>query len=153
MDRAEFRVADAQKLPFEDAHFDAVITESVLSFVPEKPLALREFMRVTKPGGYIGLNESCWVKTPVPPEAVAVLSTPIFMGLQLETFDAYVSLLSASRLSGISATRYAMSARGDILDRAQWFGLRGLLTNLSHIITFSLSNPENRRGVGRIMSV
>jgi ubiquinone/menaquinone biosynthesis C-methylase UbiE len=59
--RVEFRVADAQKLPFEDARFDAVIPESVLSFVPGKSKALREFIRVTKSGGYVALNESCWL--------------------------------------------------------------------------------------------
>lgn len=153
LDRAEFRVADAQRLPFEDGRFDAVITESVLSFVPDKPLALCEFIRVTKPGGYIGLNESCWVKTPVPEETVAVLSNAIFMGVQLETFEAYASLLAASGLTDISAKRYTMTPRGDILDRAKWFGLRGVLSNLSHIIAFSLSGAENRKAIGRIMSM
>jgi arsenite methyltransferase len=32
-DKIEFRVSDAQSLPFEDRVFDAVISESVLVFV------------------------------------------------------------------------------------------------------------------------
>ena len=35
-DRVEFRVADAQHLPFEDGTFDAVITESATSFPEDK---------------------------------------------------------------------------------------------------------------------
>ncbi len=152
-DRVEFRVADAQQLPFEDERFDAVITESVLSFVPDKPLALREFLRVTKPGGYIGLNESCWVKTPVPEKVPAVLSREIFGGAQLETVEYYRELLRVSGLREVRATRHNLTARGDLLDRVKWFGLQGLMTNLAHIIGFSLSSPENRKAIGRFLSL
>ncbi len=138
---------------FEDERFDAVITESVLSFVPDKPLALREFMRVTKPGGYIGLNESCWVKTPVPEEAAAFLSRDLFMGAKLETVDYYPNLLEASGLKDIRATKYTMTARADVLDRAKWFGVRGILTNLYNIVTFSLSSPAHRKTIRWILSM
>ena len=40
-DRVEFRVADAQELPFEDDCFDAVITESVTAFPKDKLKAVR----------------------------------------------------------------------------------------------------------------
>lgn len=36
-ERVEFRVGDAQELPFEDELFDAVITESVTAFPEDKP--------------------------------------------------------------------------------------------------------------------
>lgn len=65
-DRIEFRVADAQDLPFEDATFDAVIGESVTAFVEDKQRAVSEYVRVTKPRGYVGLNECIWVKAPPP---------------------------------------------------------------------------------------
>jgi ubiquinone/menaquinone biosynthesis C-methylase UbiE len=58
MDRVEFRVADAQDLPFEDDLFDAVITESVTAFPEDKQKAVNEYVRVAKPGGYVGLSES-----------------------------------------------------------------------------------------------
>jgi len=51
-DRVDFRVADAQDLPFEDDLFDAVITESVTAFPEDKQRAVNEYVRVTKPGGY-----------------------------------------------------------------------------------------------------
>jgi ubiquinone/menaquinone biosynthesis C-methylase UbiE len=58
----EFRVADAQQLPFEDGTFDAMLCESVTAFVPDKAKALGEYCRVVKPGGYVALNEGTWVK-------------------------------------------------------------------------------------------
>jgi ubiquinone/menaquinone biosynthesis C-methylase UbiE len=35
-DRVELRAANAQNLPFDDALFDAVIAESVITFIPDK---------------------------------------------------------------------------------------------------------------------
>jgi len=64
-DKVEFRIADAQNLPFEDAVFDAVITESVTAFLEDKQKAVCEYARVTRPGGYVGL------KVPPPPEIMA----------------------------------------------------------------------------------
>ena len=52
--RAEFRVGDAQALPVEDSSCDFVASALVLNFVPDKPLAVREMQRVTRPGGTIG---------------------------------------------------------------------------------------------------
>ncbi|MGK7927502.1 MAG: class I SAM-dependent methyltransferase [Spirulina sp.] len=65
-DRVEFKVADARKLPFEDSLFDAVISESVNVFFADKREAISEYMRVTKSGGYVGINEITWLKPPSP---------------------------------------------------------------------------------------
>lgn len=64
--KVELVVADAEKLPFKNSVFDAVLCESVLAFVPGKMKALGKFARVLKKGGFVGLNESTWAKTPVP---------------------------------------------------------------------------------------
>jgi ubiquinone/menaquinone biosynthesis C-methylase UbiE len=63
-DWIEFHLADAQALPFEDNTFNAVICESVLAFVPDRPQALREFIRATQPGGYVGFTEAIWSREP-----------------------------------------------------------------------------------------
>lgn len=49
--RLEWRVADAQQLPFPDGSFDAVAMQFGMMFVPDKPLVAREAKRVLKPGG------------------------------------------------------------------------------------------------------
>ncbi len=55
-DRVEFRVGDAYALPFEAATFDVVITQFVSQFL-EMKRAFKEFTRVLKKGGCIGINE------------------------------------------------------------------------------------------------
>lgn len=69
-DKVEFRVADVLELPFEADRFDVVLVESVLGFVEDKPRAIRECVRATRPGGYVGLNEAFWIKEQSP-EVVA----------------------------------------------------------------------------------
>lgn len=50
-----FRVADAEALPFEDATFDAVVSTFGVMFTPDQRQALRELVRVCRPGGCIGM--------------------------------------------------------------------------------------------------
>jgi ubiquinone/menaquinone biosynthesis C-methylase UbiE len=56
-DRAEFRVADARKLPFGDSLLDAVIMESVNVFSEHRHQAMGEYVRVAKTGGYVVMTE------------------------------------------------------------------------------------------------
>jgi arsenite methyltransferase len=72
-DAVEFRVADAFQLPFEDDWFDAVIVEAVLTPLPgDKSRALGEMVRVVRPGGRIGANEST-VDPSAPEEWLALM--------------------------------------------------------------------------------
>jgi SAM-dependent methyltransferase len=47
----ELRVADATRLPFADAEFDAALELGILHHIPDWRAALRETARVLKPGG------------------------------------------------------------------------------------------------------
>ncbi|MEJ3657068.1 class I SAM-dependent methyltransferase [Actinomycetes bacterium KLBMP 9759] len=47
----EGRVADAERIPYEDNSFDVVVGHAVLHHIPDVELALREVLRVLKPGG------------------------------------------------------------------------------------------------------
>jgi ubiquinone/menaquinone biosynthesis C-methylase UbiE len=49
--RASWQQADAQKLPFPDGAFDAVVCQFGLMFFPDKPKAFSEARRVLKPRG------------------------------------------------------------------------------------------------------
>jgi ubiquinone/menaquinone biosynthesis C-methylase UbiE len=51
--KAEFRLADAQQLPFPDASFDVVASALVMNFVPDRERAMSEIRRVARPGALI----------------------------------------------------------------------------------------------------
>ncbi|MDX6664074.1 MAG: hypothetical protein QOG68_280 [Solirubrobacteraceae bacterium] len=51
--RADLRVADAERLPFDDASFDVVYSWGVLHHSPNPQAAIAEAQRVLKPGGRI----------------------------------------------------------------------------------------------------
>ena len=64
--KIETRQTDAVQLPFQDNEFDAVVCESVLTFVDDKQKAIAEFARAVKAGGGVGLNEQFWARPPTP---------------------------------------------------------------------------------------
>ncbi len=53
----DFQLGDAERLPFEDATFDAIVCECAFCTFPGKPLAAQQFHRVLKPGGQLGLSD------------------------------------------------------------------------------------------------
>lgn len=55
----EVRQSDAHRLPFADASFDVVTCQTVLIHVNDPVAALREMVRVVKPGGAVICVEPC----------------------------------------------------------------------------------------------
>jgi ubiquinone/menaquinone biosynthesis C-methylase UbiE len=51
----DFKVADAEDLPFGDGTFDVVLSTFGVMFTPDQELAAHELLRVTRPGGRIAL--------------------------------------------------------------------------------------------------
>ena len=58
--RAEFKVGDAQALPFEDRSFDAVRIERTLQHLADPSRALAELRRVCRPGGRVVALDPDW---------------------------------------------------------------------------------------------
>jgi SAM-dependent methyltransferase len=56
-----FQPADAEALPFPDASFDVVLSTFGVMFTPDHERAAGELMRVSRPGGRIGL--ASWTPT------------------------------------------------------------------------------------------
>jgi ubiquinone/menaquinone biosynthesis C-methylase UbiE len=52
----EFKVADAEALPFADGSFDTVVSTFGVMFTPNQEQAAAELLRVCKSGGQIGLT-------------------------------------------------------------------------------------------------
>jgi SAM-dependent methyltransferase len=51
----EWVEGDAEELPFEDGRFDRVLSAFGVMFAPRHEIAVAELVRVTRPGGVIGL--------------------------------------------------------------------------------------------------
>jgi SAM-dependent methyltransferase len=51
--RADFRMADAQALPFADGAFDVVASALVINFIPDRPRAIAEMRRIARPGAIV----------------------------------------------------------------------------------------------------
>jgi ubiquinone/menaquinone biosynthesis C-methylase UbiE len=52
--RVRFEVGDAAALPVENGTVDALVSGLVLNFLPDRPAALAEWLRVLCPGGILG---------------------------------------------------------------------------------------------------
>ena len=63
-DRIEYRLADAKELPFEDASFDTVYSNTILHHIPDPRPFLSEARRVLRPGGALLIRDLYRPDTP-----------------------------------------------------------------------------------------
>lgn len=142
-DQVEFRVADVQNLPFEDNLFDLVIGESVIAFVEDKQRGVNECVRVTKPGGYVGLTEAAWMKEPTP-ELVAYLSRTFGGNLEVLSPDSWKQLLERSGLRDIVARTHKITTRSEAISRIRRLGFGGLARVWYRFLALSIRRPAYR---------
>jgi ubiquinone/menaquinone biosynthesis C-methylase UbiE len=58
----DFHQVDAHHLPFAAGSFDVAISECTLCLL-DKEAAIKEMVRVVKPGGCVGFHDLCWKET------------------------------------------------------------------------------------------
>jgi len=126
-DKVKFKVADAQNLPFKNAVFDAVICESVNAFVKNKQKAIKEYVRVIKPGGYVGINEATWIKKPTAEFAEYITRITC---AKFENSDSWKKLLRDSGLKNIGVKTYKINAISQFIDEIRYIGLRDFVKGL-----------------------
>jgi len=78
--RIDFREGSAEKIPFADSSFDFTVSITVLEEV-DAELAIAEMVRVTKPGGKVGImlrsvDLQRFINLPLPAELKSKLETP-----------------------------------------------------------------------------
>jgi len=149
-DKVEFRVADAQDLPFEDATFDAVMAESVLAFVDDRRKALREWIRVTKPGGYVGFTEATWTKTP--PRDLDEYMYRTTAG-QVEVAEVWDELLKGSGLADTVAGAYRVDMKAEASGRIERLGLKSVLAAFPRMFSVLFKNPGSRKIMTSALSI
>ena len=126
--KCEFRTADAQNLPFEAGLFDAVICESVTAFPQDPERAVSEYVRVTKPGGYVGLNEGTWLKPP-PAELVAYVGRTMAQAKFLAP-DGWQALLAGVGLTDVVVSTHRLNALSQRLNEMRGLDFQDLLDRL-----------------------
>ncbi len=141
-DKVQFRVADVQALPFEDNQFDAVISESVLAFPEDKLRAVAEYVRVTKPGGYVGLNETIWIKPPTP-ELLEYLAHAGSQ-TQLLKHEDMQALLRANGLEVVLAQAYEISPRQEARAQIKRVGWGHILGSWWRALKMYVTKPAYR---------
>ncbi len=102
--RIDFRVANAHRLLSENESFDIVIAECTTVLL-DKERAFREFIRVLKPGGYIGDLEMIW-RVP-PPEELVRHTCGVWGGFKTMTLRERMGLFERLALVDIRAVDFS----------------------------------------------
>lgn len=123
--KVDFKVADAQNLPFNDETFDIVICESVNAFIENKSAAMNEYYRVTQTGGHIGFNECTWIKTP-PPEDLIHYLNDVMSGANFLTPSGWIELFINVGLGQISPRIYKITAFSQWYDEINQLGFNDI---------------------------
>jgi SAM-dependent methyltransferase len=143
-DKVEFRVANVLDLPFEADRFDVVLCESVLAFVEDKPQAIRECARVTRPGGYVGLNETFWLDD-APSEIITRAQAMVGVGTNIPTVSAWQVLWAESGLQDRVVRTYQIDPCVEIKSRIRWIGWRWMLKAWGRALRLYVTNPAGRQ--------
>lgn len=148
--RIKFRVADAQNLPFENDLFDTVIGESITAFPEDKHRAVNEYVRVTKPGGYVGLNEATWIKTPPPTELVEYLFRTMG-GAVFLTSNGWKELLEGSGLRDIVVRTYKTHLLSQWINEIRWLDFKEFVNAWYKFLSLYIRNSAFRRYAKEMM--
>jgi ubiquinone/menaquinone biosynthesis C-methylase UbiE len=140
-DLVEYRQASALDLPFDDNTFDIVISESVNVFIPDRAAAMEEYKRVTKPGGYIGLNEAIPMTDPTP--EVAKLLDDI-VGHEILPPEYWVDLLKDSGLTDIISKISGVTTREESRSQMGFFGKGDLKYLFKGMVRVLFKDPYTR---------
>ena len=126
----EFRLGDAEDLPVPDASFDAVLSVFGAMFAPDHQRAADEIIRVTRPGGTVGLaswtpggfiGEMFGVITRHVPGPPGVAS-PMLWGTEQHLSDLFGAAVADARSVERTCTWRFTSAEEFVAFFRRWYG-------------------------------
>jgi arsenite methyltransferase len=115
-ERVNFELADAERLPFPDATFDAILCECAFCTFPGKDIAASEFARVLKIGGGVGISDLTRTEASLP-ELEGLLAWIACIGDALPVQE-YASILTHAGLS-VEKTEMHDDALGEMVRGVQ----------------------------------
>jgi SAM-dependent methyltransferase len=142
---------DILALDFPDNTFDRVVAEAVTMFV-DRPYAVRELIRICKPGGRVLATEFFWRQPPTP-EAREIFLGQVCPGMQVDTLEEWVRLYEGAGLSNtqvVSGPFDMMTPAGFLYDEgvANCLAIIGrALTRLSYLRRMAWLMPRLQRAV------
>lgn len=98
--KVTFKWGDAEGMPFENGEFDAVICECAFCTFPAKQNAAREFARILRPGGRVGISDLTRIG-PLPTELETLLAW-IACIADAQPVNEYVRYLQQAGFSNLS---------------------------------------------------
>lgn len=143
-DRVTARVADGQALPFDANTFDVVIGESVVAFFPDKVAGLREWLRVTRPGGIVAFTEATWIKDP-PPGFVANKEAIFGQNLDILDGEAWQQVLVDAGLKNVHGHVRPISATSEARERIRRLGWGNILRLWGRALRLLFTRPVYRK--------
>ncbi len=115
---------DAERLPFADASFDAIVCECALCTFPNKQSAAAEFARVLRVGGQVGLSDLTRQGT-LPPELESLVAW-IACIADAHPLAEYAALLAAAGLKVMATEEHD----GALIDFVNQIRTRLLVTEV-----------------------
>lgn len=139
--KTAFLAADARVLPFPNDCFDVVLLESVNVFFDDKIAAFKEYLRVIKPGGYLGITEMTWLKEPT--QAYVELFKNAAFATALET-DGWKALLTEAGFDHVSGTGYSINPSRESQGRFERYGRGVVLKTIGRMLKLILTDKGSR---------
>jgi SAM-dependent methyltransferase len=145
------RYGDILALGFPDDTFDRVVAEAVTMFV-DRPRAVRELLRVSKPGGRLLATEFFWREPPTP-EAREIFLGQVCPGMQVDTQEEWVRLYEGAGLTNthvVTGPFAMMTPAGFLSDEgiANCLAIMGrTMTRLSYLRKMAWLMPRLQRAV------
>ena len=136
--------ADICALPYADGRFDRVVAEAVTMFV-DRDSAIRELVRVCRPGGLVLATEFQWRRPPTPEARQAFLGE-VCPGMLFDTVDDWLDRYARAGLSELQVTTgpfEMMTAAGFLADEG--------LANSMRVMAHALAHPVARRRMAWLM--